>query len=98
VFVRGRARAGRLAEEAAVTLEQTGDGAAARPYRTLLLRVWRGGDSWRAVVEDPRSGQRHGFADLAGLLAFLDNQFGDGATVRTEDPGRCQSQASEHPE
>jgi hypothetical protein len=27
---------------------------------------------WRAALEDARSGERHGFADLARLCAFLD--------------------------
>jgi hypothetical protein len=27
---------------------------------------------WRAALEDARTGERHGFADLARLCAFLD--------------------------
>jgi hypothetical protein len=75
-----------------VAHEQIEDMAEARRQRILLLRVWRAGDggSWRAVVEDPRTGNRRGFAELAGLLAFLDDQFGDGAILR---PHRARSNA-----
>jgi hypothetical protein len=29
---------------------------------------------WRAALEDARTGERHGFADLARLYAFLEEQ------------------------
>ena len=50
-----------------------------RRYRAYLLRLWlaEGDDGqpvWRAALEDARSGERHGFADLARLCAFLDEQ------------------------
>ena len=43
---------------------------------TYLLRLWRAGSAeesgWRAMVEDPRSGERQVFADLSALFAFLE--------------------------
>ncbi len=48
-------------------------------YHAYLLRCWaeRGQDGtgavhWRCSLEDPHTGERRGFADLAALLAFLD--------------------------
>ena len=42
-------------------------------YKAFLLRLWREGetDTWRAMLEDPHSGERIGFADLGRLFAFL---------------------------
>jgi hypothetical protein len=50
-----------------------------RRYRAYLLRLWQtngedGQAVWRASLEDARSGERHGFADLAHLYAFLEEQ------------------------
>jgi hypothetical protein len=46
-------------------------------YRAYLLRLWQTGEDeaavWRALLEDPRTGERHGFADLASLFAFLND-------------------------
>jgi hypothetical protein len=51
-----------------------------RQYRVYLLRVWQvlSGERlvWRASLEDPRTGERHGFADLEHLIAFLAAQSG----------------------
>jgi hypothetical protein len=52
----------------------------ARPsqYHAYLLRIWQEAASetavWRFSLEDPSSGQRLGFADLAALVAFLHQQ------------------------
>lgn len=50
----------------------------ARPYRAFLLRLWlvETGDPpvWRASLEDPHTGERRGFADLARLFAYLKEQ------------------------
>ncbi len=53
-------------------------GAAPR-YRAWLLRCWaeRGRDAvapatWRYSLEDPHTGARRGFADLAALVAYLE--------------------------
>jgi hypothetical protein len=42
-------------------------------YRSYLLRVWRGGadGGWRASLQSIPTGERHMFADLESLLAFL---------------------------
>ena len=50
-----------------------------RRYRAYLLRLWlaegeNGQPVWRAALEDARSNERHGFADLARLCAFLEEQ------------------------
>ena len=50
-----------------------------RRYRAYLLRVWQANDAdgrpvWRAALEDARTGERRGFADLARLCAFLEEQ------------------------
>lgn len=42
-------------------------------YIAYLLRLWREREdaAWRATLENPHSGERHGFADLEGLFSFL---------------------------
>jgi hypothetical protein len=50
-----------------------------RRYRAYILRLWlaEGDDGrpvWRAALEDARSGERHGFAILAQLCVFLEEQ------------------------
>ncbi len=52
-----------------------------RDYHAYLLRLWRVNTGratlWRASLEDSRTGERKGFADLRGLLAFLEEQTND---------------------
>jgi hypothetical protein len=52
-----------------------------RPYRAYLLRLWQvEGDSrpeWHASLEDPHTGERRGFADLARLFEYLEEQTYD---------------------
>ncbi len=48
-------------------------------YRAYLLRLWKadgpdGQPVWRASLEDARTGERCGFADLSRLFAFLEEQ------------------------
>ena len=48
-----------------------------KKYRSYLLRLWRAetlDQGWRASLEDPRTGQRIGFASLEQLFAFLIEQ------------------------
>jgi hypothetical protein len=50
-----------------------------RRYRAYILRLWLaegddGQSAWRAALEDARTNQRHGFADLERLCAFLEQQ------------------------
>ena len=53
-----------------------------------MLRLWRavndGHIDWRASLEDPLTGDRHGFASLARLMAFLEART---ATERERDAG-----------
>jgi hypothetical protein len=46
-----------------------------RHYHAYLLRLWQASEGeavmWRALLEDPRTGERRGFADLDSLFAFL---------------------------
>lgn len=53
-------------------------------YRTFLLTLWeeRGRDPdspvvWRFRLEDPRTGQQHGFASLETLVAALEQEMED---------------------
>jgi hypothetical protein len=50
-------------------------------YLAFLLRLWREGQSapWRAMLVDPSTGERRGFADLTKLFAFLQEQIDEGA-------------------
>ena len=51
-------------------------------YHAYLLRFWeeRGEQgtsaAWRFSLEDPQTAQRHGFADLASLTAWLETATG----------------------
>jgi hypothetical protein len=50
-----------------------------RRYRVYLLRLWllnsdEGVPSWRASLEDARSGERYSFAGLPQLFTFLAQQ------------------------
>ena len=44
-------------------------------YLSFLLRLWRvrqnDSETWRASLEDPRTGERHGFASLEALVNYL---------------------------
>ena len=47
-------------------------------YLAFLVRMWQPGDEgepvWRASVDNPHTAERHYFADLEGLFAFLKEQ------------------------
>jgi len=53
-------------------------------YYSFLLRLWQtsshGKVVWRASLESAQTGERCGFADLASLVAFLEQQTGDGSS------------------
>jgi hypothetical protein len=59
-----------------------------RLYLSYLLRLWQetgeGLPVWRASLESPQSGERRGFADLASLIAFLEEQIGASAEDTAE--------------
>ena len=45
-------------------------------YHSYLLRLWCGGADgvWHGSLQSTRTGERHMFADLESLLAFLRDQ------------------------
>ena len=46
-----------------------------KDYQSYLLRLWRvkeDGDSWRASLQDVRSGKLLGFSDPEELFAYLE--------------------------
>ena len=49
-------------------------------YLAYLLRLWRVNDDgkpvWRASLESPHTGERHGFANLEALFDFLEEKTG----------------------
>lgn len=49
-------------------------------YYSYLLRVWLAGDpdqpQWHASLEDTHTGERRGFASLAALYEYLNQQTG----------------------
>jgi hypothetical protein len=61
-----------------------------KPYLAYLLRLWRvrmgGAPVWMASLESTASGERHGFADLEAMLAFLRR-----ATAQAGEPQDCQA-------
>jgi hypothetical protein len=60
-----------------------------RRYLAYMLRLWQvdgeGGPTWRASLESPHTGERHGFASLEALCAFLREKTGN-------SPGQTESQ------
>ncbi len=50
-----------------------------RRYLSFLLRLWcinqNGCETWRASLEDPRTGEQRGFASLNLMLDFLMEQL-----------------------
>jgi hypothetical protein len=48
-------------------------------YISYLLRLWETTDGeqhiWHATLESPAGGERHSFASLADLLAFLESSM-----------------------
>ena len=49
-----------------------------RRYLAFMLRLWQVADEgepvWRASLESPHTGERHGFANLETLFAFLEKE------------------------
>ncbi len=50
-------------------------------YLAYMLRLWQvrtdGDVVWRASIEDPHTGERHGFANLDRLFEYLGGQTHD---------------------
>jgi hypothetical protein len=56
-------------------------------YQAFLLRVWREDDlsGWRAVLEDPHTGQSIGFSSMKQVYEFLEERTrGDERDVKRE--------------
>ena len=48
-------------------------------YLAYMLRLWQASSKetvWRASLESPHTGERHGFASLDDLIIFLQRQTG----------------------
>jgi hypothetical protein len=62
-----------------------------RTYHAYLLRLWRVNTGrsqiWHASLEDSRTGERKGFADLPRLLAYLEEQTRTGDQPSTNVRG-----------
>ena len=62
-------------------------GKARRGYLSYLLRLWQarvdGELVWRASLESPCPGERRGFANLADLFAFLEEEVSHAAPGQT---------------
>ena len=64
------------------------------PYLAYVLRLWCDGPTspWRAALECARTGERHPFADLAALFAFLEAETRDAQilplSILSEDTGQ----------
>jgi hypothetical protein len=47
-------------------------------YLAYMLRLWQASDNdgsaWRASLESPHTGERHGFSSLELLFAFLEEK------------------------
>lgn len=52
-----------------------------QPYLAYMLRLWQVSSAvepiWRTFLESPHTGERHGFANLELLFAFLETQTRD---------------------
>jgi hypothetical protein len=58
-------------------------------YRSFLLRFWeeRGEEHvWRCSLEDPLTGNRHGFANLTALTDWLSTELAKPATGPAAGP------------
>jgi hypothetical protein len=60
-------------------------------YQAYMLRLWQDQDEtgpvWRASLESPHTGERHGFAGLEALFDFLRRRAGqqvDGSLSLTQ--------------
>jgi hypothetical protein len=51
-----------------------------RHYRSYLLRMWQVGPEscdWRAMLENPSTGERQGFGNLVDLCDWIQAQAGE---------------------
>jgi hypothetical protein len=68
-------------------------------YFSYMLRLWQAvseaGSPWRASLEDPRTGERQGFADLQGLFGYLAARTDKGGAEtpdRSDSPGTPENE------
>ncbi len=58
-----------------------------RQYLAYLLRLWQINEAgelvWRASLEDTHTSERHGFASVDALIAFLWEQVGKNTEDRS---------------
>ncbi len=62
-------------------------------YRAYLLRCWADAPGgWRFSMEDPHTGERRGFADLASLMTFIQDtvcvEHPDEMSLAADEPGQ----------
>ena len=56
-------------------------------YHSYLLRLWRADreKAWRVMLECVDTHERHGFAGVEGLFAFLREQMNDKSQARKRE-------------
>lgn len=63
-------------------------------YLAYMLRLWQvridGDVAWRASIENPHTGERHGFANLDRLFEFLEEQTLNATEC---EEGNCKSRS-----
>jgi hypothetical protein len=63
-------------------------------YLSYLLRMWQTSDGqqqiWRASLESPGTGQRHGFSSLEDLMIFLRAQMDRSAEGNEQSHARAR--------
>ncbi len=72
-----------------------------RRYLAYMLRLWQAGSGgepvWRASLESPHTGERHNFASLDLLFAFLKECMLDSEHwTQPQDSGRVGSRGEGH--
>jgi hypothetical protein len=70
-------------------------------YVTYLLRLWCAGDAglsvWRAALENPRTGERQVFANLAALCVFLEEKTRSPSVLDEESADQSQQRRASDP-
>lgn len=67
-----------------------------RNYHSYLLRLWRSSNeesaAWHIMLENPHTGERHGFTGFPNLTAFLSETIGQRpATAAADEEADVQS-------
>ena len=64
-------------------------------YLAYMLRLWQARSKetvWRASLESPHTGERHGFASLDDLISFLQRQTGAATDIAMTRYEGCANQ------